>query len=197
MTRKMQCALTCLVCSLAAAMMPGPSMAAGSSGPSASPVLPESAIAAQFRSAFTALGPSANDWEIQVSPAMPAHWPGARSLIFYAYAYRQEIHLADGVRIAAPWARGEMRPGQPFNVTLLHGPLMPIGIQGVRPMMPQDGDPAQRQAQVQALLTTPATAQGDRLIRAYYCGWRARQGVIAASIEPLHPDFFSWLRCDG
>ncbi|MBP0493917.1 hypothetical protein [Roseomonas indoligenes] len=152
---------------------------------------------AEVEAAWAALGPSARGWSPLVSPAFPLAWPpdGTAALRRYAFAYRQRPGLADGVEVAAPWAAAETRPGAPTRIILLAGGLAPLGIQGVRPLRPEEMRLIEREAEVAALLAAPPDRDGAALIRAFHCNWASRQGVVARTVAPDHPDFIAWLGC--
>jgi hypothetical protein len=187
------------LCCMAATILPGGPALAGSQPAigNAAIALPDGDIARQFVAAAARLEGEAKGWEMSVSPAFPEHWPGHSPgrLVFYAYAYRVNPQLADAVEVAGPWARGTLQPGHALQIEILRRSLEPLGIQGVRPMQANEMKLAQRQAQIEALLWAPASAEHSRLIRAFYCNWYGRQGVMAAAIEPRHSAFFRWLQC--
>lgn len=137
-------------------------------------------------------------WHMLVSPAFPEHWPplGGGALVRYAFAYRLPLHVADGAETAAPWARSVGKPGGAVRVELLRRRLDPIGIQGVRPMGAGEAELAGRQEEVAVLLLSPRLdPAAESLVRAFYCNWLGRQGVVAAAIMPRHPEFHRWLSC--
>lgn len=137
-------------------------------------------------------------WVMHVSPAFPEHWPprGGDALVRYASAYRLPQHVADGAETAAPWARSVGTPGVAARVELLRPWLEPIGMQGVRPMRAGEAELAGRQEEAAALLLSPRLdPAAEELVRAFYCNWLGRKGVLAAAIMPRHPEFHLWLSC--
>ena len=145
----------------------------------------------EVEAAWAGLGEAARGWVPALSPPVPAAWPaavGGRTRR-YAFAYRARPGLADGAEVAAPWAFVEE------GVTILTRTLTPLGIQGVRPMRAEEIALAERDAEVASLLAGPLDAAGAALIRAFHCGWAARQGVIARDVLARHPDFAAWLGC--
>ena len=149
----------------------------------------------ELEAAWTALGPAARGWVPHLSPAFPASRPPDGVIHRYALAWRLRPSLADGAEVAAPWAVVETRPGAPARVIPLTPELAPLGIQGVRPLSGEELALAGREAEVDALLSTPPDAAGAALIRAFHCGWARGQGVVAAAILPRHPAFAAWLGC--
>ena len=149
----------------------------------------------EVEAAWVALGPAARGWVPHVSPAFPASWPLDGVIHRYALAWRLRPSLADGAEVAAPWAVVETRPDAPARLIPLTPNLVPLGIQGVRPMSGEELALAGREPEVDALLTAPPDAAGAALIRAFHCGWARRQSAVAAAILPRHPAFAAWLGC--
>lgn len=157
----------------------------------------ESDASAPFAAAWANMGTAARGWVMAVSPALPTHWPpdAHGALVRYAYAWTLHPHIADGQEEAAPWARSEGKPGEAPRVDVIRRTLESLGIQGVRPIRADEMQLAGRKEEVAALLTFPPSPASEQLIRAYYCNWRSRNGVIAATLVPRHPEFFAWLGC--
>ncbi len=73
--------------------------------------------------------------------------------------------------------------------------LKPLGIQGVRPLGPDEGVLAGRGQEVADRLLAGGEGATDRPVRDFTCNWIGRHGVVAAVITPLHPAFVRWLGC--
>lgn len=145
-------------------------------------------------------------WKFLLSPPLPCTWPasGSGKICYYAYAYAMDPSLADGVRVAAPWAKVSL--DSPFHpeaakVETLGKQLQILGIQGVRPLaggeleIAKSGDQAKQMLLNWVSEQTPLSQEERAGIVAYYCQWTKTNGVIAAAINPLHADFFAWLGC--
>ena len=136
-------------------------------------------------------------WQMLVSPAFPGAWPqpAGGAVVRYAFAMRLTASLADGVEVAAPWARSTLGAAGDIAVERLSARLQPLGIQGVRPLGSAEVALAAREQDAASLLRTGGPAATDGVVRAFTCGWIARQGVVAATILPRHPGFADWLAC--
>ena len=136
---------------------------------------------------------------MRVSAPFPQSWPppaaGGMAVVRYAYAARLRPGLVDGEEVAAPWARVTEAPDDMVSVEVLQPTLHFLSIQGVRPLGAGELAPAEREAEAAALLQAGDGRATDGLVRASVCGWVARNGVIAATVTPLHPAFTRWLAC--
>ena len=145
--------------------------------------------------------PDQREWQMLVSPAFPHGWPPAPnsrgSVVRYAFATRLKPGVADGAEMAAPWARVTLEAGGAQRVERLSQRLRPLGIQGVRPLGPAEITLAGRETEAAERLLAGGTMATDSLVRDVTCGWISRQGVVAATITPLHPEFVRWLACSG
>ena len=167
------------------------------------------AIQAQLASAWQQMPATAGAsrspcaWQAATTLAFPEPWPphAGMALTIYAYATGFAPDIADGVQVAAPWGLLHVDPvSETVRFERLSADLVPLGIQGVRPMSPHalqapahDGIPALWQAARQGHVE-PANAAA---IRAAYREWLEGNGVIAASLRPRHEAFFAWLIPDG
>lgn len=81
-------------------------------------------------------------WNYRVSLGYPCIWPvkGSVSLCYYAFAYAFDPQVADGERIAAPWARIVVDPAEKNDLTIefLSKEINKIGIQGMRPLKAEE-----------------------------------------------------------
>lgn len=118
-------------------------------------------------------------WSHRVSPGFPCSWPVKERgpLCYYAYAAAFDPQLADGERIAAPWARVTVERNNPPKAELLTKAVKELGIQGVRPL---------KKGETEILKTDS---------KGFYCLWAGTNGVIAAELRKIHPEFFEWLGC--
>ena len=164
--------------------------AAATTAPASDPTTP-------FGPAWRQIG-TAGDWQLVVSPAFPLAWPPGPEgpvLVRYAYAMRLRPGLADGAEVASPWARSvAAATGRP-SVDILQRRLEPLGTQGVRPLRADELGLALRGNDVAVLLAGSLDPGQEALVRAFTCGWIARNGVVAAAIAPRHPAFAAWLGC--
>ena len=144
-------------------------------------------------------------WRYRISPPFPSRWPpdGSLQLIYYAYAAGlSPRRLVDGEYVAAPWGRVEVDPrgsGEP-KFRRLSEKLREIGIQGVRPLTPEEMAIFQKEASAEAYLATVTsltdTNEKDlRMLRDYFCMWCQFNGHIVREIRPAHEKFFRWLGC--
>lgn len=143
-------------------------------------------------------------WRIMFTPPFPEVWPptGSSGWIQYVYAYGQEPQLADGVRVAKPWAELRIGPGG-LNGTLnlLSGTLEPAGIQGVFPLPEAQAAIVRDNTSVVAMLWglggLPSEAQAAP-IRAYYDLWLRTNGAIleVLPVEAGRTAFISWVKSE-
>ena len=113
----------------------------------------------------------------------------------YAFATRLKPGIADGAEMAAPWARVTLEATGAQRVVQLSRRLRPLGIQGVRPLGLAEITLADRETEAGERLLAGGTQARSNLVRDVTCGWISRQGVVAATITPLHPGFVRWLAC--
>jgi hypothetical protein len=140
-------------------------------------------------------------WRAAYSPLFPTEWPPTPSTVWvrYAYAYGQDVNLADGARVARPWARAELRGGSSTAAIVPLSPkLEPFEIQGVSPLDAETSALFDKGEQVstyclglQALpnLNTSEAAT----MRTFYQAWLNYHGAIASVIKPSHAVFFEWI----
>lgn len=147
-------------------------------------------------------GPPAVVWSWRITPPFPAAWPpdGSARAVLYAYAEGFDLGLADAVRVAAPWAIVEaaLPPGGNPAVARLPGDWSELGIQGVRPLSPEEMPQRPPSEGAEAFLartfSSPAAAQEARGgLCGHYGFWARHNGVIARAVRPRHPAFFKWL----
>ncbi len=142
-------------------------------------------------------------WQYVISPPFPCQWPpkGQGEICYYAYARGLRFGLTDAEAIAAPWGRvrWDVSGRRPPRMEVLSKGLREAGIQGVRPLLPQEMAIYKTAKAVEARLLVIArasTLKGDEsAIHRYYCRWSKDNGVAADQIRPFHPGFFSWLDC--
>ena len=141
-------------------------------------------------------------WRPAYSPLFPIEWPPTPTTVWvrYAYAHGQDIALADGVRVAEPWARAELQGGNSTAALVpLSLKLEPFEVQGVSPINAETLALFDKAEQVSAyclglqalpdLNTREATT-----MRAFYQTWLNYNGAIAGVIKPSHPIFFEWIQ---
>jgi len=145
-------------------------------------------------------------WNFQSSPPLPCAWPaqGSGKICYYLYAQATDPRLADGVRVAAPWAKAvaDLRlPSPDPRIELLGMRLEELGIQGYRPLsggelaIVKTGDAAKRGLEAW-VAGRPGLSPGSLAeIKTYYCQWKRNNGVIAAALAPQQAEFFAWLAC--
>ena len=142
-------------------------------------------------------------WSPRTTPAFPTSWPptSATTWVRYVYAAGRDLGggLADGERVARPWARVELRPGAATAAIVpLSARLEPLDIQGVRPIDGATLAILRTEEQVTAAgrrltaLPDPAAAETAEL-RAFYRAWLSLNGVIASAIRPDHGAFLAWV----
>ena len=140
-------------------------------------------------------------WSSTTTPLFPGQWPPApgTTWVSYAYAYGLDPQLADGAKIARPWARLELAAGPDrARVVLQSRRLEEIGTQGVAPLDAASLKVLDAQDAVAArclLLGGPppaGQAETAELI-AFYRTWLRFNGVIAEAITPQHAAFLGWV----
>ena len=145
--------------------------------------------------------PNQREWQMLVSPAFPRTWPPSPnspgSVVRYAFATRLKPGMADGAEMAAPWARVTLEATGAQRVEQLSRRLQPLGIQEVRPLGLAEITLTDRETEAAERLLAGGTQARSSLVRDVTCGWISRQGVVAATIIPLHPGFVRWLVCSG
>jgi hypothetical protein len=110
-----------------------------------------------------------------------------------------DMDLRDGVRVAAPWAKLELRgSGATATIVPLSASLEPVTVQGVVPIdaatqaVLAKGDEVSAYClQLTALPqpnSPPATA-----MRAFYRTWLKYNGALVELIRPNHEKFLTWL----
>jgi hypothetical protein len=142
-------------------------------------------------------------WEYAISPPFPFRWPpdAGQRILYYLYATGHDPqHLADGVRISAPWGIMTVtgiKKSPPEFRRLMAG-VREIGVQGVRPLQREEVLVYEQQEAFEPYLETLAGIPGEndkgaRLLREYYTLWRSHNGVIAEELRKYHDPFFTWL----
>jgi hypothetical protein len=142
-------------------------------------------------------------WSMRTTPAFPTAWPPTATTIWvrYAYAAGRDLGggLADGERVARPWARVELRPGAATAAIVpLSARLEPLAIQGVRPIDAATAARLRQEEQITAACLRltgppdPAAAETADL-RAFYRAWLGFNGVIADAIRADHGAFLDWI----
>jgi hypothetical protein len=143
-------------------------------------------------------------WQPAYSPLFPTEWPPTPTTAWvrYAYAHGQDIALADGVRVAKPWARAELRDGSSTAALVPLSPkLEPFEVQGVSPIDAETLALFDKAEQVSAycltLQTLPDLNTGEAAtMRTFYQVWLNYNGVIAGIIKPSHAAFFEWIQSE-
>lgn len=145
-------------------------------------------------------------WNFQSSPPLPCAWPaqGSGKVCYYLYSQATDPRLADGVRVAAPWAKAvaDLRlPSPEPRIEMLGMRLEELGIQGHRPLsggelaIVKTGDAAKGGLEAW-VAGRPGLSPGSLAeIKTYYCQWKRNNGVIAAALAPQQAEFFAWLAC--
>lgn len=140
-------------------------------------------------------------WSPAYSALFPTEWPPTPATVWvrYAYAQRIDLNLHDGVRVAAPWAKLELRGGlNTVILTPLGAKLEPVSTQGVTPLdeaaqaVLATGDEVSAYClQLTALpqSNNPQTAA----MRAFYQTWLQYNGALVELIRPNHEKFLAWL----
>ncbi len=138
-------------------------------------------------------------WTQAYSVLFPNEWPPTANTIWIRYAYAQgmDMDLHDAVRVAAPWARLELR-GNSSTVTIvpLNTKLEPVDTQGVQPIdektqviLAKESDVSAYCLQLTALPTGPETAE----MRTFYQTWLKYNGALVDLIRSNHEKFLAWL----
>ena len=97
--------------------------------------------------------------------------------------------------MTAPWAKSTLSSADEVVVEQLTARLQPLGLQGVRPLNNAEIVLIGREQEIAQRLLAGDELAADGVVRDFTCSWIARQGVVAAAIMPLHPDFERWLAC--
>ncbi|HET9956681.1 MAG TPA: hypothetical protein VFQ61_19425 [Polyangiaceae bacterium] len=138
--------------------------------------------------------PGSAGWKLELSFPLPVGWP-ARSYVRYAYGSRLRPGLADGIEVAAPWAR--LDASDPSIFEYLADRVSLLGIQGVHPMSRGELDliaEINRAGTVDDLLArAPHDPSAAELVRRYYCNWSKQ--LIPAQLLRHHPEFATFLDC--
>lgn len=140
-------------------------------------------------------------WQPAYSPLFPTAWPPAPNTVWvrYAYAQGQDVSIADGVRIARPWARIEFRGDNSASVIIpLTHKVEPFEVQGVSPLDAETQALLQKSEQISTyclgLKEAPSPdAPNTVTMRRFYQSWLKYNGAIAAAIKLDHPAFFEWV----
>ncbi len=195
---------TLLVCLLVGSCSFNPS-----TGPAAavSPV-PTAAVEQQLKELWDRLDqgtPPANKLPISWSPAysalFPTEWPPTPTTVWVRYAYAQgrDMDLSDGVRVAAPWAKLELRGGSStVNIIPLKASLEPDTTQGVSPVdaatqaVLAKGDEVSAYCLQLTDLPQP-NSQPAADMRTFYQTWLKYNGALVELIKPNHEKFLAWL----
>lgn len=140
-------------------------------------------------------------WSPAYSPLFPAEWPPTSNTAWVRYAYAQavDMDLRDAVRIAAPWAKVEMR-GNPGTAAIvsLRDRLEPMTTQGVQPIGSATQAILAKMSDVSAyclqLTALPnPNSQPATEMRAFYRTWLKYNGAFVSLIQPNHQKFLAWL----
>jgi hypothetical protein len=138
-------------------------------------------------------------WKPAYSVLFPREWPPTPTTTWVRYAYAQgmDMDLHDGVRVASPWARLELR-GNSTTVTIvpLYAKLEPVTTQGITPIdaatqavLAKEGDVSAYCLQLTALPNSAEVAQ----IRAFYQTWLKYNGALVDLIRADHTKFLAWV----
>lgn len=136
--------------------------------------------------------PGRAGWRMLVSPAFPGTWPlpsGRGTLVRYSFAIRLDPAVSDAAEMTAPWAKSTLSSNGEVVVEQLSARLQPLGLQGVQPLESAEIVLIGREQKVAQRLLAGGERATDSVVRDFTCSWIARQGVVAAAIMPLHPDF--------
>jgi hypothetical protein len=139
----------------------------------------------------------------RVAPPVPARWPpqGPTALVFHVYAAVFDPGLRDAERVLTSWALATLEPGAvEASLRTLRKPSRELGVQGVRPLRPEERQAlATRDAAEGALaqMASEGRAEGAEAaeVRRYYCAWLSANGVFAGELRGASPEFFDWLGC--
>ena len=140
-------------------------------------------------------------WNPAYSILFPDEWPPTPATIWVRYVYAQgiDMDLLDGVRVAAPWAKLELR-GNPATITIIpiSASLEPVTIQGVEPIdaatqaVLAKGDEVSTYClQLTAMPQSNSPSVAD--MRAFYQTWLKYNGALVELIRPNHEEFLAWL----
>jgi hypothetical protein len=156
----------------------------------------------------------ASEWEYTVAKDdlhgsmltvdLPASWPpnGDGRLSYLAYVGGMRSGLADGEIIGSIWGRIVLdTKTAKASFERLSASAAEIGTQDVHPMSAKEiAVFANEEAAVRTLTaitkTKGAPKAADPVLRAFYCQWRAFDGVIADKLPSPEADFLRWLDCD-
>ncbi len=140
-------------------------------------------------------------WRPAYSVLFPGEWPPTPTTTWIRYAYAQgmDMDLHDAVRVAAPWAKLELR-GNSATVTIvpLSAKLEPATIQGVQPIdaatqaMLAKGDAVSDYCLQLTTLPQPNSAQSADM-RTFYRTWLKYNGALVDLIRAKHAKFLAWL----
>jgi hypothetical protein len=139
-------------------------------------------------------------WDIAIAPPLPTTWPPKPGMdwVRYAYGHGRDIRLADGLRVARPWATITHHADGTATLIQLATALEDGGVQGFGPVGQQEqallqtGESAQ--AAALALIELPAVGSPQaQLIKSYYQLWMRFNGAIAELLRANHEPFFAWL----
>jgi hypothetical protein len=140
-------------------------------------------------------------WSTATTPLFPNEWPPTPNTTWvrYAFAYGKDPQLADGNRVASPWARIEVSSGSDSaTVVPLAATLEAKEVQGVQPIDPaalnalEEGEQVTASALKLTQLPAPDSPEAAAL-RNYYRAWQKYNGAIASIIKPNHQAFFEWV----
>lgn len=126
-------------------------------------------------------------WRYRVAPPLPSEWPmtATSTTVYWVYAAGLDLDLHDGERVAAPWARVDVKADGTKTLTVVSKALEVIGTQGVQPITRAEADLA-------AGVFRPArTAAEVEERRASWRLWLRYNGVIAAKLNQRHEAFFA------
>ena len=145
-------------------------------------------------------------WRYAITPPFPCKWPpdGRGEVCYYAFARGLKPGLLDAEVVSTLWGRVllDTRGEKPPRMDILSRALGESGIQGVRPLAPQEmaiyrtAETAELAVQDLVKTTQPETFQAGA-IRLYYCQWSKDNGVVSGQVRVLHEGFFRWLDCAG
>lgn len=132
-------------------------------------------------------------WQYRTSPPFPAHWPQNDIDYSYVYAAGRDVErmTPDGETASAPWARIEASvSGAGQRLVVLSKKIERIGVQGVRPLRPEEARISGELADAAAIDRAEYKSQ-----KGYYCSWIGNNGLVAKTIIPNHEAFVKWLGC--
>lgn len=154
---------------------------------------------------WTKLQKPSSFWGMKISPPIPLLWPSSKGgeVKFIAYAMAFDPSISDGSRIGSPWAVITVDPADPskMDVNQIVERFKDIGIQGVRPLMPEETNIVKKGFDAEdALLMAIAgkkALSGDSMrdVKAYYCLFKKTNGVIYNELTQYGADFFKSLSC--